>query len=172
MGSLTVNNIKKTVKLILGDKFSDALADPKSTLLDIPYEHLELLVERVSVGDLALLAESLEDQELYETLAVARDYLNQVSARMSLFRKDTLNLKSEKYFIDLGIDTSRDNAARDLNDLKRLVEGNLGGYFSVNKHVSHFMTGDIMECYFDKCLDDFKVNRDIEFADLFKKRLA
>lgn len=174
MANQDVFRIKKTLQDILGDKFSDALVDPKQTLRDIPYEHLSFILQKVPPSSYAFLAEEVnkDNQSLYDVLEVTREFLKIIATRMEGFSKEKLHRKADKYFLDLKLPTSNDAGLRDLSDLKRLVEGNLGVYFHIEKPVEFFLVGDIHERYFDSCLDLFKASRDAEFVELIKNRKA
>lgn len=171
MADQNVFKIKKIIREILGDKFSDALVDPKQTLRDIPYEHLSLMLQKIPQADYQFLAEEIDkdNMSLYEVLIAARDILDTIANRMSGFSSEQLNKKADKYFTDLGLPSDSDAGSRDLSDLKRLIIGNRGNFFSTDHLAKHFLTGDIMEKFFDSCLDEFKKSRSQEFVDVVLK---
>ena len=170
MAEQNIFKIKKILRDLLSDKFSDAISDPKQTLQDVPYEHLSQLLQRIPPGEYEFLSEEIdsENQDIYEVFVAAKEILDTIANRMSLFSVEKLAQKADKYFKDLNL-PNNDAGERDLSDLKRLVRGNLGNYFPTDKPCKHFLAGDLMERYFDECLEEFKKSRSEEFVEVVLK---
>lgn len=164
--------VKRIIRDLLGDKYQDALIEPKQTLQDIPYENLSLMLQKIPLHTYESLSKDIDkdNQLVFDVLASANDILNQISSKMSVFSDDKLSKRADGYFKELGLSPETDSGSRDLSDLKRIIRGERGNYFDLGKPAKHFLIGDILERYFDFCLEEFKKTRDEEFSDLLAQK--